>query len=231
MDERTLDAVLGHTPSPTLRLLVDLVTRRIGSRDRAWLEGALAIQPADLAECFTVAARRVGKRALDLTSDEVAAIEALGVTSPLGGWGLDELARVTLLVSAGGRLSPSELEELVEGCYRGGDNRERQAVLRALPLLPNSDRLLAVGVEACRTSVEPIFEAIACENPYPAAHFPDLNFNQLVLKALFIGVALDRIVGLDERRTPELARMAADYASERRAAGRPVPADIGRVLT
>jgi len=48
-----------------------------------------------------------------------------------------------------------------------------------------------------------------------------------VLKALFIGVALSRIVGLDRRRGAELARMAAVYAAERRAAGRPVPSDIG----
>ena len=53
----------------------------------------------------------------------------------------------------------------------------------------------------------------------------------MVLKALFVGVAVDRIVGLDGRLTPELARMAADYASERRAAGRSVPSDIARLTS
>ena len=56
-------------------------------------------------------------------------------------------------------------------------------------------------------------EAIACENPYPARYFPELNFNQMVLKALFTGVALARIIGCDGRVTSELSRMAADYAS------------------
>jgi hypothetical protein len=51
----------------------------------------------------------------------------------------------------------------------------------------------------------------------------------MVLKAFFTGVPLARVVGLDDRLTPELARMAAGFASERRAAGRSVPADIGRV--
>jgi hypothetical protein len=69
-----------------------------------------------------------------------------------------------------------------------------------------------------------------CENPYPAAHFPEPAFNQLVLKAYFIGVPVLRILGLDRRKTPELRRMAADYASERRAAGRSVPADIDLVM-
>ena len=75
-----------------------------------------------------------------------------------------------------------------------------------------------------------IFEAIACENPYPARHFPELNFNQMVLKAAFNGVALARVVGLSSRLNAELARMASDYASERRAAGRSVPADLGLVM-
>ena len=75
-----------------------------------------------------------------------------------------------------------------------------------------------------------VFEAIACENPYPRRHFVELPWNQMVLKAAFSGVALTRIVGLAERRNPELARMAADYAAERRAAGRPVPDDLALVI-
>jgi hypothetical protein len=102
-------------------------------------------------------------------------------------------------------------------------------VLKALPLLPTPDRFLEIAVDACRTSIQPIFEAIACENPYPARYFPELNFNQMVLKAVFIGVALERIIDLDTRLTPDLARMGADYASERRAAGRPVPSDLSRI--
>jgi hypothetical protein len=54
-----------------------------------------------------------------------------------------------------------------------------------------------------------------------------LNFNQMVLKALFNNVPLARIVGLADRANNELARMANDYAAERRAAGRAIPGDIG----
>jgi hypothetical protein len=59
--------------------------------------------------------------------------------------------------------------------------------------------------------------------------FPEHNFNQLVLKAFFTGVAVARIEGLAARRSPELTRMALAYASERRAAGRSVPADLDLV--
>jgi hypothetical protein len=85
---------------------------------------------------------------------------------------------------------------------------------------------MTTAVEACRTNAQVIFEAIACDNPYPFRYFPELNFNQMVLKALFIGSPLARVIGLEERITSELIRMAEDYASERRAAGRPVPEDI-----
>ena len=55
--------------------------------------------------------------------------------------------------------------------------------------------------------------------PVSRRRVPEPNFNQMVLKALFTDVRLERIVGLDGRLTPELSRMAAAYASERRAAG------------
>jgi hypothetical protein len=131
-----------------------------------------------------------------------------------------ELARLALLVAVDP--DPRTVGEL----FRIGDNDERRAILRALPLLRAPERFVALAVDACRTNVVSIFEAIACDNPYPAAHFADGAFHQLALKTVFLGLPLARIVGLEARRTPELARMAADYAAERRAAGRAVPDDL-----
>ena len=107
-----------------------------------------------------------------------------------------------------------------------GEPVEREALLHTLSLLPEPDRFLSTAVEACRSNVQTVFEAIACENPYPVRHFPELSFNQMVMKAIFIGIPLPRIVGLLTRVAPTLVRMSNDYAQERMAAGRPVPADI-----
>jgi hypothetical protein len=139
--------------------------------------------------------------------------------------------RVELIARAAGALAIDDLVTLVDGCFRTGDNDERRAVLAALERLPAPERFVPLAVAACRTNVVPVFEAIACENPFAARHFPEAAFNQLVLKALFVGVAIDRIVGLADRITPELERMAAAYASERRAAGRPVSDDTERLAT
>jgi hypothetical protein len=51
----------------------------------------------------------------------------------------------------------------------------------------------------------------------------------MVLKAVFVGLALPRIADLEKRVTLELVRMAEGYAAERRAAGRALP-DLGLIL-
>ena len=137
-------------------------------------------------------------------------------------------ARVELLVTAA---AEPDLVELVDTCWRQGDNDERRAVLKSLARLPQPERFVPLAIAACRLNVVPVFEAIACDNPFPARHFPEAAFNQMVLKALFVGVAIERITGLRDRVTPELERMAAAYASERRAAGRDVSEDTERLAT
>jgi len=131
-----------------------------------------------------------------------------------------EAARIALLVADD--VEPDTLADL----FGHGDTDERRAILRALPRLRDPARFTPLAIEACRTSVVPVFEAIACDNPFAAAHFPDANFNQMILKALFVGLPLARVVGLPTRLSPELARMARDYAAERRAAGRSIPDDL-----
>ena len=223
------------SPHDTAEGLLAIVRAHVGGPARDWLAGAVKTTRAPLdrggfATAFALAARQVGRTAPDPAPADVARLRAAGVEWPVGPWGLDGLARTGLLLHAASGLSPGELEALVEECFLQGDTRERQAVLRTLALLPDPGRFVPLGVEACRTSVQPVFEAIACENPFPARHFPESSFNQMVLKAIFIEVAVGRILGLDDRITPELRRMAADYASERRAAGRSVPDDVAYVL-
>jgi hypothetical protein len=214
-----------------VRRFTQIVERRVPPSAAAWFAAAAAAARSreGFGEAFTLVARKLGKARLALAEEEVAQLAASGVTWPIAHWGLDELGRVALLLEASA-LAPDELPALVTECYHAAENRERQAVLKALVFLPGPQRFVELAVDACRTSILPIFEAIACENPYPARHFPQLNFNQMVLKTVFVGLPLERIVGLEQRLTAELSRMALDYASERRAAGRPVPEDLSRLI-
>src|ERR1044071_1780878 len=146
-------------------------------------------------------------------------------------WTLEDAARAVFLLARVDHVTFEDFEADARACYEMGDAREQQSWLKAAVLLPAPDRFLALVIDACRTNILPVFEAVACENPYPLRFFPERNFNQLVMKALFNGVRLERIVGLAARANIELARMATDFAAERRAAGRPVPADIGLALS
>lgn len=231
-------------------LLLELLSRRIPPGGRRWRERIETITGVRLAEglvptsfqtlpefehdAFLVelasAPRWLGKAPVTLTPAERDTLASAGVTWPIDGWPLDQLGRAAMLAVVSARLAPIEIERLLGEIHRQGETRERQAMLRALPFLVLPERFVDLAIDACRSHELPVFEAIACENPYPADHFPDPSFHQLVLKALFLGVALERVIGLARRKTPELARMAADYASERRAAGRSVPADIHRFL-
>jgi hypothetical protein len=210
------------------------IARRHATPDAGtWLAAALGrlVPPLDrggFGALLAAAGRRLGDGPVALTPADRAALAAAELAA-LEGLLLADVARIALLLAAVDCLAPPEQAAFVDRIYRRGAGRERHAVLAALPALPDASRFVETAVEACRTNVRSEFEAIACENPYPARFLAEAQFNQLVLKALFIGVPLRRIVGLEARVGPELRRMVEAFARERRAAGRPVPDDVALV--
>jgi hypothetical protein len=155
-----------------------------------------------LAEVFPAVTRTVGKEALS------------------NGWTVDEAARATLLVGASG----NEIAEL----YRFGDTNEKLAILKALQLEDIEqivgEQGLALVEDAIRTNDQRLLAAAL--GPYATRHLPATSFRQAVLKCVFAGVPLAVVDGLPERADDDLRRMMADFAAERRAAGRSVPEDL-----
>jgi len=145
-------------------------------------------------------------------------------------WTLTDWVRAALLARALASVDFERQAAVAQALFEAGEIGEQESILRTLEVLPEPRRFLEIGLLGCRTNARRVFEAIACDNAYPERHFPELSYNQMVLKAIFIEVPIVRIEGLSRRNGPELARMARDYASERRAAGRPVPTDIELVL-
>lgn len=177
---------------------------------------------------FAGVGRRTRDLPFELSAAERGRMLELGIAAPEA-FSLATTLRASLLAAACSVLEPREHFALLKDGYAKGDNGERIAVLRSLSLLPEPRRFLDIATEACRTHVQDVFEAIACENSYPERFFPDQSFNQLVIKALFTGVQLARVRGVLARRNPELYRMARDYEAERRAASRPVSDDLAFV--
>ncbi len=212
------------------RYCIELVGCYCAASGREWLYDVYSKlgTPFDaslFATAYSGARRRLGKPVVERESTEVPNFEN-GELSVLKGSTMEEVGRAALLLRATESLPEEAHPNFVHGVYQRGDNHERKALLRALSVLPDPARFLSTAVEACRINVPTVFEAIACENPYPFHYFSDLHFSQMVIKALFIGTSLSRLVGLQTRITPDLVRMVEDYASERLAAGRLVPHDI-----
>jgi hypothetical protein len=142
-------------------------------------------------------------------------------------WSLETLGRSLLLLSQ----TPDRLELLFAQMYSTGGINEQVALLQALPFLSECERYLYWAQEGFRSHITAVFNAIALNNPYPARYFDSTLWNQLILKAIFIGSPLHLIQGLDDRANATLARMAIDYVHERWAAGRDVTPEIWRLIS
>jgi hypothetical protein len=178
---------------------------------------------SELSSAFAQTARRVGREPLELPVDVT--LQGPLDPVPLSGLTADVAGRVALLMALGeGR--PELLADAVDGLYRDGDTREKLAVVRALALLPEQSRFVEIALDAGRTNDTALFRAVACDNPFAARHYPELEFNKLVMKAAFVRAPVDRIVGLERRANPELARMGMEYIDEQESAGRGFVAEI-----
>lgn len=160
-----------------------------------------------------------------LAADEYSVLKDAGLVKPELLSTVD-IARMHLLAEALLLLPEAEHSDFFDKVFRTGDNKEREILLKSLMLLPTPLRFIATATDACRAAVKSTFEAISCENVYPSEYFQPETFRAMVLKALHLGIPVQRIYGLDKRRDADLARMAADYAKELKAAGHQIPEDV-----
>lgn len=184
---------------------------------RAWLDrGAAAVrdEPAAIRTLFPAAGREVGRAPTHPETDPQGLVHGT----------VDDAARVRLL----GALDPDALAAEVPDLYRYGDDAEKRGVLRGLA---PTGVPAGIGVPLVQDALRAndIRLVAAAMGPY-ATNLDDHSWRHGVLKCLFVGVPLDAVAGWRHRADPELRRMVADYAAERTAAGREVPADARRLL-
>ncbi|MFE9723882.1 EboA domain-containing protein [Streptomyces sp. NPDC005794] len=114
--------------------------------------------------------------------------------------------------------------------YEQGTAAERRAVLLTLHRLGLGATALPLVEDALRTNDTRLVAAAV--GPYGAAHLDAHGWRHAVLKCLFTEVPVEALDRLGERAhgDAELARMLGDFAAERTAAGRAVPAGLRTVL-
>ncbi len=130
-----------------------------------------------------------------------------------------EVSRIYLLIAV---LEADEafFIEKVKNIIQVADTGEIETFLKFLILLPNPENYKFAAVEALRTNIPAVFDAIALNNPYPAKYFNNQQWNQMYLKAAFMERNLVDILGVEERANKDLTRIISDYAHERWAASR-----------
>lgn len=144
-------------------------------------------------------------------------------------WTKDQLCRTYLLLALH-QGNDEDFHQQIETLFKTADNRESQALYASIPLFPQPDIWKQRATEAIRSNVGLIFDAMAFNNPYPAMYFDDIAWNQVVLKAIFSDKSIWRIVGIPDRRNEKLALTLSDFAHERWAAGRTLPADVWNLV-
>jgi hypothetical protein len=181
-------------------------------------------EPQRIVVLFPAAGRAVGRAPVDPVADP------LGVRHGT----LDDRARAELVCALLAALPAAAAAPQLADLYRYGDDAERRGVLCGLNESRTvSSQVAAVGVElvsdALRTN-DPRLVAAAL-GPFAAEHLDEHGWRHGVLKALFMGIPLDVVAGLERRADAELARMAAALIAERQAAGRAVSDDMTRLAT
>ncbi len=214
-------------------LLARWLSRQLPADATAWLEKSAAqvgssSKDADVYLAVSLVTRKVGKADLALSDADVREANAGRQGWDPRGWSADQAARVLLVLALS--QDAARFARVLEQLCNSADVSELVAFYRGLPLYPDQPRYLARATEGLRTNIKGAFEAIALRNPYPSEQFPEAAWNQMVLKALFVGSALWPIVGLDRRANAGLARMLSDYAHERWSAGRPVSPELWRCV-
>lgn len=213
--------------------IVQWLHRRLSADAKAWFDGALegvrrSTGDGDLNLAFGLVPRKLGKADLALDAEELRAARTARAGWDPELWSVDQAARISLLLA-----TPGDADAFVRRLdllCATADVAELVALYRGLPLYPWPERHRLRAAEGVRTNMKSVFEAVAHANPYPAEQLPEAAWNQMVLKALFVGSALDPVIGLDGRANPALAQMLCDYAHERWSAGRTVSPELWRCV-
>ena len=211
-------------------LLESWLQARLAPAGRAWVASAVAelaagVTPERFGSLLSAASRIARRQPLAATAAERAALRACADGQEAERWTLLETLRVRLVLALRGLATPAGAAT-VEAAFHYADEGELCALYRSLARLPEPKRFAWRAGEGCRSNMRSVFEAVACDTPFPWRWFDEIAFRQCVVKAIFIGAPVARIHGLAARRDEELCRMALDLAEERRSAGRPVPADL-----
>lgn len=215
-----------------LETLLEWMSNRLTEEGEKWVSEKVEkfqkqVEDWEFFSSFSAVPRYTGKKPLGLNRSQKKRAEEIRSGWRPEFWRVDQVGRTMIVLTQFNR-SKEEFLDKLEKTFSTADLGESVALYQSLPILPYPGKLRARAAEGVRSNMNSVFDAVALHNPYPAEYFDDTAWNQMVLKALFIGSPLYKIQGLERRRNETLARMLVDYAHERWAANRWVSPELWR---
>ena len=209
------------------KILYPIIQSKLSSSELNWLESVLSFENEALFfQTFGLISRRISSTIPEWTAQEKASLDQLYPSFTKGSWDMQQLCRSLLMIYIPIHQNEKVLKKLAEMA----DIKELVCLYKGLFFLENAQDFVSLVQEGIRTNMAAVFDAIALENPFAAAYLPADAWNQLVLKAVFMGRPLYRIVDLDLRKNEKLALIVHDYIHERWSAGRLVSPEIWRLV-
>ena len=209
-------------------LLSNQISRQLTPEQLSWLQQQQRIasdSPERAFLVFSAMSRFICQENLQLEPTDLQELAEENICWFPQYWTIDRAVRTWLLLSLA--LDNQEQSgKVIEQLFKTADVRELTALYQTLPFLPNPEQYYYIATEGVRSNMTDVFNAIALYNSYPAAYFDELAWNQMILKALFVGSPLSKIQGLEQRANPTLAKMLTDYAHERLSAKRSVSPEL-----
>jgi hypothetical protein len=232
LSQKVAQLLLKFIMSKVKNLLQNWLLKSVSAPALTWLQQKQTQIASGAAErvfftAFSSVPRYLGKEDLQLTFHDLEAAEDVIPGWYPGSWSVDQAGRTLLLLALPHDNSEGYVRSL-DQVFSAADMGELVALYQSLPLLPHPELHRHRTAEGIRSNMSNVFQAIALRNPYPANYLDNAAWNQMILKAVFVGSPLHLIWGLDRRANPELARMLADYAHERWAAKRSVTPELWR---
>lgn len=211
-------------------LLWEILREHITASEAEWLQEKGKTTPLELMTAFVAAPRFLAKRVVKPNVAQTLELNEILPGFSVEEWGVVRLSRVWLL-SCLDTTDKDAYCRHIETLFDTAEMNEMVALYSALPILEYPEKWLFRASDAVRSNMGVVFDAVALRNPYPAKHFTQQAWNQLVLKAIFTDKPIHLIMGLEERVNENLAFTLSDFAHERWAAGRTVPAQVWRLVS
>ncbi|HCS51497.1 EboA domain-containing protein [uncultured Rubinisphaera sp.] len=209
------------------------ITARCDEATKNWIDASCELigqnQLPQLYLRFGLVSRKVPKRNLELSADELSNAQNARTNWRPQNWSLIEAVRSLFVLSLPAS-NADEYVKVLDRLFGAGEVSELVALYQALPLYPFPEAHVNRAAEGIRTNMRSVFCAVAHDNPYPADQLPEGLWNQMVLKCLFVEVSLFPVIGLEARNNAALSQMLSDYAHERWAASRTVHPELWRCV-